>query len=219
MATLFLTCGLQGAGKTTLARRLEAERPTLRLTSDECLHDLYPELTAEELEPFCGTVEQVHWSVTVRALELGCDVVLDWGPWSRQGRDRLRTGAGRSKRGWCSASLARPATSYGTACPAATRSCRQAPSTSVRTILNSLAEYIAKISGAAHRGFRRHLISIASYHCSCPRLVSPIGVYTPSSYANLGLAASTAPNRILHPSRSDQIAGGTGANPFPLRAS
>jgi predicted kinase len=93
VATLFLTCGLQGAGKTALARRLEAERPALRLTSDEWLHELYPELTSEELEPFRGTVEQVQWSVTVRALELGCDVVLDWGLWSRRGRDRLRTGA------------------------------------------------------------------------------------------------------------------------------
>jgi predicted kinase len=42
VATLFLTCGLQAAGKTTLARRLEAERPALRLTSDEWLHQLYP---------------------------------------------------------------------------------------------------------------------------------------------------------------------------------
>ncbi len=93
VATLFLTCGLQGAGKTTLAKRLEAERPALRLTSDEWLHELYSGLTAEELEPFRGTVEQLQWSVTVRALELGCDVVLDWGLWSRRGRDELRTEA------------------------------------------------------------------------------------------------------------------------------
>jgi hypothetical protein len=93
VATLFLTCGLQGSGKTTLARRLEAGRPALRLTSDEWLHELYPELTPQDLEPFRGAVEQVQWSVTVRSLELGCDVVLDWGLWSRRGRDELRRGA------------------------------------------------------------------------------------------------------------------------------
>lgn len=89
-ATLFLTCGLQGAGKTTLARRLEADRPALRLTSDEWLHQLYPRLSPEELEPFRGTVESVQWEVAERALVLGCDVVVDWGLWSRKGRDQLR---------------------------------------------------------------------------------------------------------------------------------
>jgi hypothetical protein len=37
VATLFLTCGLQGSSKTTLARRLEAERPALRDRDSECL--------------------------------------------------------------------------------------------------------------------------------------------------------------------------------------
>ena len=35
MATLFLMCGLPGAGKTTMARQLERDRPALRLTPDE----------------------------------------------------------------------------------------------------------------------------------------------------------------------------------------
>ena len=35
MPTLILMVGLPGAGKTTLARQLERERPALRLTPDE----------------------------------------------------------------------------------------------------------------------------------------------------------------------------------------
>ncbi len=34
-ARLILTCGLPGAGKTTLARQLAADRSALRLTKDE----------------------------------------------------------------------------------------------------------------------------------------------------------------------------------------
>lgn len=34
-ARLMLTCGLPGAGKTSLARRLAADHPALRLTTDE----------------------------------------------------------------------------------------------------------------------------------------------------------------------------------------
>jgi predicted kinase len=93
--TLFLTCGLPGSGKSTLARRLEQEVPALRLTADEWLHELYPTITTPEAEE--GTVrsrvERVQWKLTLRALQLGCDVVLDWGVWSREERDLYRTGA------------------------------------------------------------------------------------------------------------------------------
>ena len=40
MATLILICGLPGAGKTTLARRLETERHSVRLCPDEWLVSL-----------------------------------------------------------------------------------------------------------------------------------------------------------------------------------
>jgi predicted kinase len=93
VAILFLTCGLMATGKTTVARRLETQRPALRLTCDEWMHQLYPELSGDELEHTRGRVEQMQWSVALRALELGCDVVIDWGLWTREQRDRLRSSA------------------------------------------------------------------------------------------------------------------------------
>ncbi|WP_255509896.1 AAA family ATPase [Micromonospora sp. AP08] len=39
--TLFLTVGLPGTGKTTEARRIEAEEKALRLTKDERVKALY----------------------------------------------------------------------------------------------------------------------------------------------------------------------------------
>ena len=94
-ATLYLTCGLPGSGKTTLAKQLEREVPALRLTADEWLHELYPELSTTEAEhgPFRGRLEPLQWMAAVRALELGCSVVLDWGLWAREERDRYRVGA------------------------------------------------------------------------------------------------------------------------------
>ncbi|WP_309606381.1 AAA family ATPase [Phenylobacterium sp.] len=93
--TLYLTCGLPGSGKTTLAERIEQEVPALRLTADEWLHQLYPGISTSEAEagPFRGRVERLQWPTAVRALELGCDVVLDWGVWARAERDIYRTGA------------------------------------------------------------------------------------------------------------------------------
>ena len=93
--TLYLTCGLPGSGKTTLARRLEQEVPALRLTADDWLHELYPDITTSEAEagPFRSRVERLQWMTAVRALELGCNVVLDWGLWAREERDLYRAGA------------------------------------------------------------------------------------------------------------------------------
>ena len=92
-ATLFLTCGLQGSGKTTLARRLENEYAALRLTADEWLRHLHADLSEPELDELRGPVEQLQWATALRVLGLGCNVVLDWGLWARQERDLYRSQA------------------------------------------------------------------------------------------------------------------------------
>lgn len=92
--TLFLICGLPGAGKTTLAKRLEVEHAALRLTPDEWIADLLPEgWDRAELDRLRTPVETIQWKVAQRVLALGRSVVLDWGLWSREERDQLREGA------------------------------------------------------------------------------------------------------------------------------
>jgi len=95
MATLYLTCGLPGSGKTTLAKRLERQVPAIRLTADEWLHELYPDISTPEAEtgPFRARVERIQWPIAMHALLLGCNVVLDWGLWSREERDHYRVAA------------------------------------------------------------------------------------------------------------------------------
>ena len=95
MPTLYLTCGLPGSGKTTLAKRLEQDASALRLTADDWLHELYPGISTPEAEtgPFRRRVERLQWSIALRALALGCNVVLDWGVWAREERDDISTGA------------------------------------------------------------------------------------------------------------------------------
>src|SRR5262245_33336270 len=99
MATLFLTCGLPGSGKTTLAKQIEQERPALRLTADEWLFALFgpepesPEIMRGAPSVRRTTVEALQWEVAAAALRLGVDVVVDWGVWSRQERDDYRARA------------------------------------------------------------------------------------------------------------------------------
>ena len=94
MATLLLMCGLPGSGKTTLAKRLEVERGALRLTPDEWIVKLFgADLTPPALEWCRDPVEAVQWSVAERALQLGVNVILDFGFWSRSEREEFRARA------------------------------------------------------------------------------------------------------------------------------
>jgi predicted kinase len=88
--TLFLTVGLPGTGKTSAARRIEVEQGALRLTKDEWLKALYgldnPPAAGDVIE---GRLVQIG----LRALELGTNVVIDYGLWGRDERSALRQAA------------------------------------------------------------------------------------------------------------------------------
>lgn len=89
--TLFLLIGLPGAGKTTRARAIESKHSALRLTPDEWILALYgDELDDPRRDAVRNPVEALQWQVAQRALSLGCNVVLDWGFWSRVERTAYR---------------------------------------------------------------------------------------------------------------------------------
>ena len=91
MASAHLIHGFLGVGKTTLARQLERSIPAIRFSHDEWMTRLYGddppvEHFAELYRRVCQQVEEV-WP---RCLELGLNVVLDFGFWTRQERDVVR---------------------------------------------------------------------------------------------------------------------------------
>jgi predicted kinase len=86
VAKLFLIVGLPGAGKTTRAKALAAERRALRLTPDEWVIAL-----------FGGRDDVKRWALEARllslafeALRLDTSIVLDFGLWGRDERSALR---------------------------------------------------------------------------------------------------------------------------------
>ena len=86
---LILTCGLLGAGKTTLARQLAANRSAVRLTKDEWLWALG---ASPWDAPTNEKVERELWRIAREILGLGVSVVLDLGLWAWAERDEMRTG-------------------------------------------------------------------------------------------------------------------------------
>src|SRR5512135_1354829 len=91
MATLHLMVGLPCSGKTTLAQKLEQELPALRLTTDEWHIRLFGQ-DAEEPEHDArhSLIEAMLWKIASRALELGTNVILDFGFWAREEREDYR---------------------------------------------------------------------------------------------------------------------------------
>ncbi len=96
MATLHLMVGLPCSGKTTLAQQLEQDLPALRLTPDEWQIPLFGQ-DAEEPEHDArhSLIETLLWNIASRALELGTNVILDYGFWAREEREDYRLRARR----------------------------------------------------------------------------------------------------------------------------
>jgi predicted kinase len=90
-AVMVLIVGLPGAGKTTLARRLEQELLAIRFTPDEWMDAL---LGVNEYDGRRWVLEsELFWGIADRALRLGTSVILDYGCWSEVERDLFRTRA------------------------------------------------------------------------------------------------------------------------------
>src|SRR5579871_3596329 len=87
--TLFMLCGLPGAGKTTLAKRFERAGARCFIL-DELIASVGREATEDELSE---QIAEATWQHIADALDAGRDVVLDWGFDSRWERDQTRARA------------------------------------------------------------------------------------------------------------------------------
>lgn len=84
---MHLLVGLNGAGKTTYARQLEARLPAVRCTLDEWMIRLYQFRYDEpEYASLASLCRELSWDLALQVLAAGTDVVLDWNSGSRSQR-------------------------------------------------------------------------------------------------------------------------------------
>jgi predicted kinase len=86
-ARLIIVCGLPGSGKTTHARRLEAELGAVRLCADEWMEALAVDLWDEKMR---AKMEGLQWQLGRQLIALGLNVIIEWGTWAKSERDALR---------------------------------------------------------------------------------------------------------------------------------
>ena len=90
MAKVIMTCGKICCGKSTYARRLQAEGNAVILSIDEITLAMFPEGAGEMHDTYARRAEQYLLSLSLQILRAGTDAILDWGLWTRAQRDRLR---------------------------------------------------------------------------------------------------------------------------------
>ena len=87
MATIHLIHGFIGFGKTTVAKKLAAELPAVRLTNDEFMEQLYGRNPpAEMFDDYYNRIDGLIWNLAEKIIKAGVDVIIDSGFWSKEFR-------------------------------------------------------------------------------------------------------------------------------------
>ena len=87
--TLHLMCGFLGFGKTTIAKRLEKELPAVRFTHDEIMLQHYGR-NPDNFQEKYQEVDSFIRNESIKFLNKGLDVILDYGFWSKEKRKEYK---------------------------------------------------------------------------------------------------------------------------------
>jgi len=83
--------GFIGAGKTTFAKKIEAETGAVRFTKDEWMVRLFGNTPFDEkFAEFDNRMASLSRDVALRCLKAGISVVIDEGFWEKELRDEIR---------------------------------------------------------------------------------------------------------------------------------
>ncbi len=90
MAKVIMTCGMICCGKSTYAKKIQAERNAVILSIDDITLTLFPEGSGNMHDTYALRAEQYLLNLSLQVLSAGADVILDWGLWTRAVRNRIR---------------------------------------------------------------------------------------------------------------------------------
>jgi len=89
MAKVILICGKICSGKTYYANEIKKKEKAVVLSTDEVTYDLTNNVQGNGYEEFANKVNTYLKKKTVELVNVGCNVILDWGFWTQKERKKI----------------------------------------------------------------------------------------------------------------------------------
>lgn len=86
MSKVIAICGKICSGKTYYANKIREKENAVILSTDEVTYDLTDNKQGKGYEEFANRVNAYLMKKTVELVNIGCNVILDWGFWTANGR-------------------------------------------------------------------------------------------------------------------------------------
>ena len=89
MSKIILICGKICSGKTYYANIIKEKENAIILSTDEVTYDLTDNEQGENYENFANRVNNYLRKKSVELAQIGTNVILDWGFWTREDRQEI----------------------------------------------------------------------------------------------------------------------------------
>lgn len=86
MSKVIAICGKICSGKTYYANKIKEIENAIILSTDEVTYDLIENEQGEFYDKFCEKINSYLMKKSVEIVKIGCNVILDWGFWTRAKR-------------------------------------------------------------------------------------------------------------------------------------
>lgn len=90
MAKVIMICGRICSGKTTYAESLRKKNDAIILSIDEIMLSLFGKDAGEHHDEYVAKTEHYLLQKSLSIIEVGVNVILDWGFWTKEKRDFVK---------------------------------------------------------------------------------------------------------------------------------
>ena len=90
MAKVILICGKICSGKSTYAEQLRIQNNAVVLSTDEITLALFGQHCGDKYDDYVERTQNYLFNKSLELIEVGINVILDWGFWMKEERDYAR---------------------------------------------------------------------------------------------------------------------------------
>lgn len=89
MGKIIAICGKICSGKSYYANQIKEKENAIILSTDEVTYDLTGNEQGEHYEEFANKVNAYLMKKSIELVNIGCNVILDWGFWTKKIRQEI----------------------------------------------------------------------------------------------------------------------------------